>query len=488
MEVSKMQQDKIPKIFISYSWSSDNFTLPLAERLVSHGVDVVLDKWDLKEGQDKYAFMEQCVNDPQIDKVLIICDRSYTEKANSRTGGVGDETAIISPEIYGKTKQEKFIPVIVEHNESGEPYIPAYIKSRIYVDLSNENNYENEYEKLLRNIYDKPAIKKPKLGTKPEWLEENRTNLFPLQDIIHQIKGANNPKKQLILVQQFKTQYIDILKTYYEKHLSDGKRVYDIWTELKDVRDYFLDFLDALMLTDCDFGDTICSCFEEFYNTLTCIKSFDENSLSSNTYEFDIYRILMWELFICTITFLIHNEAYSTINSILDNTFFLIDSDFGGKTIPTNYSRFRYYSYLLEDRYKPTTEKRNLFTLMGNILCTEREKKPIYTSNALAQADLFLYQVFNAFNLVNDYTPSGDTSWFPTCYVYARENTNEWEKMRSKRFCKKMFNLFGVSTIDELKQKVSKCTYNNEIRYSNSFDAAPSILNYIKIDEIGIMN
>ena len=81
MEVSKMQQDKIPKIFISYSWSSDNFTLPLAERLVSHGVDVVLDKWDLKEGQDKYAFMEQCVNDPQIDKVLIICDRSYTEKA-----------------------------------------------------------------------------------------------------------------------------------------------------------------------------------------------------------------------------------------------------------------------------------------------------------------------------------------------------------------------------------------------------------------------
>ena len=25
--------------------------LPLAERLVSHGVDVVIDKWDLKEGQ-----------------------------------------------------------------------------------------------------------------------------------------------------------------------------------------------------------------------------------------------------------------------------------------------------------------------------------------------------------------------------------------------------------------------------------------------------
>ena len=53
-----MQEDRVPKIFISYSWSSDWLVVPLAERLVSHGIDVVLDKWDLKEGQDKYAFME----------------------------------------------------------------------------------------------------------------------------------------------------------------------------------------------------------------------------------------------------------------------------------------------------------------------------------------------------------------------------------------------------------------------------------------------
>lgn len=54
-----MQDDKIPKIFISYSWSRDALVLDLANRLVSHGVDVVLDKWDLKEGNDKYEFMER---------------------------------------------------------------------------------------------------------------------------------------------------------------------------------------------------------------------------------------------------------------------------------------------------------------------------------------------------------------------------------------------------------------------------------------------
>ena len=54
-----MQEDRIPKIFISYSWSSDWLVVPLAERLVSHGVDVILDKWDLKEGQDKYTFKKR---------------------------------------------------------------------------------------------------------------------------------------------------------------------------------------------------------------------------------------------------------------------------------------------------------------------------------------------------------------------------------------------------------------------------------------------
>ncbi len=53
--------------------------------------------------------MEQCVTDNKIHRVIIICDKSYVEKANYRNGGVGDETMIISPEIYSEAKQEKFI-------------------------------------------------------------------------------------------------------------------------------------------------------------------------------------------------------------------------------------------------------------------------------------------------------------------------------------------------------------------------------------------
>lgn len=95
--------DRTPHIFISYSWATEDFQTrvkELAERLMHDGVDVRLDIWDLKDGQDKYAFMEQCVTDPEVDRVLIICDKGYAEKADHRQGGVGDETTIISPEIY----------------------------------------------------------------------------------------------------------------------------------------------------------------------------------------------------------------------------------------------------------------------------------------------------------------------------------------------------------------------------------------------------
>ena len=102
------------KVFISYSWSTtehEDWVLELAQRLVRDGIDVVFDKWDLKEGHDKYVFMESMVNAVDITKVLMILDKKYTDKADVRGGGVGTETQIISPNTYAHAKQEKFIPV-----------------------------------------------------------------------------------------------------------------------------------------------------------------------------------------------------------------------------------------------------------------------------------------------------------------------------------------------------------------------------------------
>jgi len=137
-----------PKLFISYSWSDtehEQWVVDLATELRQSGVDVILDKWDLKEGHDAVVFMEQMVTNPEIKKVAIICDEKYCEKADGRAGGVGTETQIISKEVYDNQAQEKFVAIVSKKNESGKPFLPTYYKSRIYIDLSANDQYAENF-------------------------------------------------------------------------------------------------------------------------------------------------------------------------------------------------------------------------------------------------------------------------------------------------------------------------------------------------------
>ena len=94
--MAKKKNDR-PKVFISYSWTDadhESWVIQLATDLEESGVHIILDKWDLREGADKYAFMEKMVTDPTVRKVIIVCERVYAEKADGRMGGVGTETHI----------------------------------------------------------------------------------------------------------------------------------------------------------------------------------------------------------------------------------------------------------------------------------------------------------------------------------------------------------------------------------------------------------
>ncbi len=85
---------------------------------------------------------------------------------------MGTETQIISKEVYDKQSQDKFAAVVAEKDENGKPYLPTYYSSRIYIDLSESERYADEFERLLRWIFDKPLHVKPDVGKKPAFLEE----------------------------------------------------------------------------------------------------------------------------------------------------------------------------------------------------------------------------------------------------------------------------------------------------------------------------
>lgn len=140
------------------------------------GVDVVFDRYDLKEGQDKHVFMERAVNDDTIDRVLVLCDPLYAAKANGRREGVGTETLIISPEVYRDAAQEKFLPIIME-TDGGEVCVPTYLEGRMYIDLSDPRTEIGHFQQLVRRLYDKPEIERPQLGPPPTYLEPRNAHL-----------------------------------------------------------------------------------------------------------------------------------------------------------------------------------------------------------------------------------------------------------------------------------------------------------------------
>jgi len=185
-----------PRVYISYSHTSQEHKIHirhLGERLRNDGVDVKLDQWDLKTGQDKLDFMEQMVKDPMVSKVLVCSDKAYAEKADKRRSGVGTETQIISKKIYEKVDQNKFIPIVFEFDSSCTPptaYLPVFLQNRIYIDFSTRVKMSDNYDILLREIFGRPLHPKPELGKPPAYIFEETTPFASNRTALEQFERA----------------------------------------------------------------------------------------------------------------------------------------------------------------------------------------------------------------------------------------------------------------------------------------------------------
>lgn len=156
-----------PIVFISYSWDNDEhkkWVLNLADKLCTDGIDIILDRYYLKPGTNLPHFVENNLN--KADRVIIIFTKNYKLKADKRTGGVGYEYSIMNVELYkNQTSNEKIIPILREG--STEESIPTFMQQFIHIDTRNDENFENSYNDLIREIYNEPEIKKPTIGAKP---------------------------------------------------------------------------------------------------------------------------------------------------------------------------------------------------------------------------------------------------------------------------------------------------------------------------------
>ncbi|MEK6453107.1 toll/interleukin-1 receptor domain-containing protein [Caldifermentibacillus hisashii] len=90
----------LKRIFISYSWESEEhkkLVNDLGEKLENDGLEVTIDQWDVRPGDELALYMERAIK--ESDYVLIICSEGYKTKADNRIGGSGYEAKIITSNI-----------------------------------------------------------------------------------------------------------------------------------------------------------------------------------------------------------------------------------------------------------------------------------------------------------------------------------------------------------------------------------------------------
>lgn len=164
-----------PKLFVSYSWTDHahiEWVLQLATDLRGLGVETIIDRWHLREGQDAHSFMETMVRSGEVNKAILVCDKKYVERANTRTGGVGAESQIVTSNIFADVEQTKFVGVIRESDDLGQPLLPNFLTSRVYIDFRDDEAYSERLQQLVRWAYDKPLYREPEIGPRPAFLDE----------------------------------------------------------------------------------------------------------------------------------------------------------------------------------------------------------------------------------------------------------------------------------------------------------------------------
>lgn len=233
------ENNDVIQVSISYAHTDENHKQRVdfiaRELMEEHGLEVKLDLWTFRKGQDLNKDMEDLATNSDV--ILIIGDENYVKKANDRSGGVGRESVILSEYYFDKMKRKtsKILYAYTEKDESDSPIIPNYMLGINSFDLTNEAKDIQRIEEIAREIYDEPEIVAPKRGVKPDYTKTNRMLS------IRKVKSKTTIDNKLLreLIKDLKSELSDLDLEFINYRDSNVKRDYSrlkklltFWSEI----------------------------------------------------------------------------------------------------------------------------------------------------------------------------------------------------------------------------------------------------------------
>lgn len=475
-----MKPLEIPKIFVSYSWSNpehEELVLDLSKSLIADGIEILLDKWELREGSDPIAFMESMVNDPSITKIIMIIDSKYTERANSRKGGVGTESTILSNELYSIKDKNKIVAVIAE--PSAKP--PIFYAGRLYIDLSDQDRYAEEYEKLVRWAFDQYKYEKPQnIGTPPSFITEDSSI-----DVLH-----TNIEYRIAIdaLQKGKPNASGSVKTYLSKldkelqklsvNNSQSDELLRIFSNnLQQFQPHLLEFKKIIEAT-CSYSDDskihkhFRNFFEHSLNHLRVIP----NTPGRNNADIELFEFIIYQCFLSLVAILLKHDEFKELAEILDELF-IIPDHFYQRLSPlkhTNYSIFRPIEYNIIENGLKLGDRSPL-----GLLLKELGDNEIVSFAEIAEADIFLYIK----SIANTANKKLNFNWLPNVGLLLQQHSALRVFLKSEKpsYFNEVKNTLGCNNFDFINTQPNQYYILDLITLTNQKILSPKRVSMMEI-------
>ena len=144
------------RVFISHTSSTDadaEWVKELALFLIDNGIQARLDRFHLRRGMDLPQWM--CNELALAQKVIVVCDENYKQKAEGRLGGVGWETMIIQGDVANLPPDSTKYQVVVRAEDINHG-LPMYLKTKYAFHARPSDRSHSFRNELVRELLDLP--------------------------------------------------------------------------------------------------------------------------------------------------------------------------------------------------------------------------------------------------------------------------------------------------------------------------------------------
>lgn len=153
------------RVFVSYSHTSPDhqqWVESIATFLRQNGIDARLDAWHLRRGMDLPQWM---TNELALaERVVLVSDERYAEKADGRVGGIGWETMIVQGDM-SQLPPDSVKYLVVVHCDDIDRGLPKYLKTKFVIHWPGSHTDATNRKLLLRELLDR--VSAPPIGPIP---------------------------------------------------------------------------------------------------------------------------------------------------------------------------------------------------------------------------------------------------------------------------------------------------------------------------------